>query len=323
MKLFTSGLLLASIANASSEALNSTIVGCVEVGCPPSSSVKAEDNCTVTDNSYSYIGLTSLDTAHDNLKGLTWTKAVKAIDSGGKSITFKSSFLLGTPPNLDLSNTTACSLFFHGISPSLSFHNNTPDLELAQGTCSDALGADCAKSLLDQARGFLDRSRDNITSSEELCSALRENLTKNMTEACWPVSKFPWSDVDAIALTGGGSPKPIKSEENSTSTCWPVLPKQNELTHVSDYTLPTSSQGTEAGRGLFYITPILTLFHSKEGLTVTRWGSPRPSTTLRGQPTLPTTVVITSLRRVGSRRPRRACTRANTKRRPPRTPKMN
>ncbi|KAI0388224.1 hypothetical protein F5Y17DRAFT_254305 [Xylariaceae sp. FL0594] len=116
----------------------------------------------------------------------------------------------------------------------------------------------------------------------------------------------------------------VRLWDAATSAPQQMLMLRHALEHLS---FSRNGEYLETDRGLLGAglkSDALSTSEAQKLLTpyVTRWGSPRPSTTLRGQPTLPTTVVITSLRRVGSRRPRRACTRANTKRRPPRTPKM-
>lgn len=45
----------------------------------------------------------------------------------------------------------------------------------------------------------------------------------------------------ALALTGSGAPEPITSQQNASSTCWPVTAKQDDLTLVTDYLVPVST----------------------------------------------------------------------------------
>lgn len=87
-----------------------------------------------------------------------------------------------------------------------------------------------------------------------------------------------------IALTGEDAPQPISQQQNSSSTCWPVIPKQDDLTLVSQYNYTVSSihhrspnlsslkcrltieQGdttfNDLEKASWAITPILTVFYS-------------------------------------------------------------
>ncbi|KAJ8109147.1 hypothetical protein ONZ43_g6216 [Nemania bipapillata] len=236
MKLISTTLsILASATVVCSQDLNSTIVGCIEVGCPPSSADTANDNCTVADDSFTYIGLTRLPTTQDSLKSVSWTKGFDIIDSPNNNRSFQSSFYLGTPPDLNLSNTGACSVFFHGVSTSLVFGGTGLNNETSQGTCADAMGSACVNALVDHAKNFFKGSETSNTSAADLCSALQDDLHKNMDSACQMVSQGVWTNLSSTALTGNNSPQPISGKENTTSTCWPVLPKQNQLTHVADH----------------------------------------------------------------------------------------
>ncbi|KAI0873664.1 hypothetical protein GGS24DRAFT_517374 [Hypoxylon argillaceum] len=254
MRLIFASLMLASLASVRSQDLNSTIVGCVEVGCPASTVSKTDDNCTVAGGSYSYVGLARVPTTQENLKGLSWTKGSGA----ALNQSFQTSFFLGTPPNLNLSNTGACSVFLHGVSKTLLFGG---DSETSQGTCADAMGSACVDALLDRARSVFKGSNTNSTSSADLCSALQDDLEKNMDNACQSKSQGSWTNLTSTALTGNGSPQPISAKDNSTSTCWPVLPKQYELTHVTDHTVATSIYLQDIKAALFAITPVLTVFY--------------------------------------------------------------
>lgn len=37
-----------------------------------------------------------------------------------------------------------------------------------------------------------------------------------------------------IAISGPGAPRPLTDEGNSTTTCWPVVPKEHDLTLIED-----------------------------------------------------------------------------------------
>lgn len=88
----------------------------------------------------------------------------------------------------------------------------------------------------------------------------------------------------STALSGTGAPTPISTQQNSTSTCWPALPKADDLTLVdsSNSTVrilgtpwpgarnrrPFSQGNFEAAaivKKFFSITPILTVFFPGDG----------------------------------------------------------
>jgi hypothetical protein len=86
------------------------------------------------------------------------------------------------------------------------------------------------------------------------------------------------------ALSGEGSPQPISGQQNSTSDCWPILPKSDDLTFVASTNTtvspsqspPHSSQqglthfqgnydGSAVVKNFFSVTPILTVFFPGNG----------------------------------------------------------
>ncbi|KAI0392433.1 hypothetical protein F5Y17DRAFT_359088 [Xylariaceae sp. FL0594] len=265
MKHFSSISLTLAAAAATcvcAQDLNQTIVGCIEVGCPPSSTDTVNDDCRVADSSFPSVGLTRIPTKNKDLDGkLSWTKGFNVTDrgaAGGQE--FHSSFYFGTAPDLDLSGTGACAVFLHGVEPSLSFDKVDKNLESAQGTCADAMGNDCVTALIDRAKKLVDGFGSNPPSSEEACARLQDDLDKNMDHACLSLTKGSWTDLTTAVLTGEGAPAAITGDKNASSTCWPVLPKQNQLALVSDQKTNGSDQEDVIQKATYAITPILTLF---------------------------------------------------------------
>lgn len=256
MKYLSIGLALL-LAHARAQELNQTIVGCVELGCPASSSNTVDDDCTVGNSSFTYVGLTPIPTENKDLKGkVSWTKGFSVIDNGFGGTAFDSAFYFGTSLELDLEDTGACAVLFHGIESGLSFDRINANRETAQGTCSDAMGSACVTALVDRAKKLLDSFEDGVPSSAEACAKLQDDLEKNLDDACQPLTKGPWTDLASIGkppteclfnscvltrlaqtieLSGSNAPQPISGDKNSSSTCWPVLPKENQLTLASDY----------------------------------------------------------------------------------------
>ena len=115
-----------------------------------------------------------------------------------------SSYYLSTPPDFDLARpitgnrttgrTGVCAIFFHGVSAGLSFGGDGGD-EPAEGTCGDALGAECVAALENRAWNF---DLDSRASPQEQCDALRENLADNVDEACRDVSGDSWEGLRAF-----------------------------------------------------------------------------------------------------------------------------
>ncbi|RYP34248.1 hypothetical protein DL767_004371 [Monosporascus sp. MG133] len=233
-----------------------TIYGCVDVGCPASTQDSANDNCTVAGRSFPYVGITRIPTSSEALTGLTWSKGFNI--TGDNESVFGSSYYLGSPPDLDLSNTGACAIFFHGASRSISFEPDTPNDEIDQGTCNDAIGSACVDALTARARNL---DIGDGASSEEVCARLRDDLEENMDDACAAITGGPWSNQIAVALTGNGAPEPITSQQNASSNCWPVTEKQNDLTLVSDYRIQGDGSIDDVYNAQWAITPILTLFY--------------------------------------------------------------
>jgi hypothetical protein len=196
MKPSTTSLVLASVAAVHSQDFNSTIVGCVGLDCPPSSADAANDNCTVASDSFTLVGLTRIPTTQEPLKGVSWTNAFKIFDDQNGNRTFQSSFYLGTPPDLKLSSTGACSVFLHGVSTSLSFGGADGKNETAQGPCSDAMGSSCVNALLDRARALF-KAQESETDRNDLCALLQDDMDKNMDDACKGITGGSWGKLSS------------------------------------------------------------------------------------------------------------------------------
>lgn len=64
----------------------------------------------------------------------------------------------------------------------------------------------------------------------------------------------------AADLTGSKAPKPFTDAENSTSNCYPTLPKSNSLTRVVSFNTTGTTHPASLIKHLYSIVPILTLF---------------------------------------------------------------
>ncbi|KAI1378583.1 hypothetical protein F4677DRAFT_411307 [Hypoxylon crocopeplum] len=251
---------LAAAAAVQAQDLNQTIVGCVEVDCPAAAD-NVNDNCTVADTgSFPFIGLTRVPTSNTALAGLSWVKGFSIIDSS-EGRNFHSSYYLGTPPALSLNSSTGgCAVFLHGAEGELHFGGQNDTTDTAQGTCASAMGNSCVDALVSRARSLVEGyTRDsNRPSISDACAQLQSDLEDSMDDACLPISRGSWSNFTGVALTGDGAPL---AHSQDSSPCWPITPKEDELTLVSEYDIAGSQLVSDAEDAQWAITPILTVFY--------------------------------------------------------------
>jgi hypothetical protein len=111
-----------------------------------------------------------------------------------------------------------------------------------------------------------------------------------MSRASWKLN--PWnvkrqfSDF-TLVLSGPGAAEIITAEENSTSNCWPIMPKEDNLALVSSTSTPVRPypptdylifanifqgdfQVSTIEKNFDVITPILTLFFPADGDLITK-----------------------------------------------------
>ncbi|KAI1103607.1 hypothetical protein F4804DRAFT_309684 [Jackrogersella minutella] len=245
--------------------LDQTIVGCAELDCPASSADTANDNCTIADTgSFPNVGLTRVPSSDAALAGLSWVKGFNVTDPPTGNRTFHSSFYLGAPSSLALNASTgACAVFLHGAAAwSLAFGVNGTG-ETAQGTCSEAMGSTCVDAIVARAKELVGdyTDSDDVTSTVDACAKLQSDLLDSTLDACTPISKGSWTNFTSVALTGDGAPTAISQEQNSSSACWPITPKEDSLTLVTEYTVEGNDFVADAEEAQWTITPILTVFY--------------------------------------------------------------
>ncbi|KAI5864851.1 hypothetical protein GGS23DRAFT_619541 [Durotheca rogersii] len=265
-KAVAAAVVLASASAAQAQDLRQTIVGCADLECPAANTqVATTDNCTVADvGSYPLIGLTRVPTSASALQGLSWTQGFSiADDDAGRH--FRRAYFLGEPPELDVAGSTdtgGCAILVHGLSEGLAFGPDGPS-EAGQGTCADALGAECVSAILDRARavaaGFTGDGRPADTFTG--CARIRRDLANNTIDACLPAVRGLLTDMDAVALTGSDAEQRISPEKQSASSCWPITPKEDRLTLVAEFERVGTNQVQDTQSAAWAITPILTVFY--------------------------------------------------------------
>ncbi|KAF7556977.1 hypothetical protein G7Z17_g1049 [Cylindrodendrum hubeiense] len=232
---------LALLANA--EDLDETIVGCEAVGCPMDDS---EPHCTLTNYTYEDIGLARIPDVPDSLENFSILKGLYT--SGAGADLFTSIFYLGTPQDVSLDGVSGCAVLF--LDP--------PQDTFEQGgahTCSEVISQDCIDAIQDRAAKIAEGD------SDDLCKAIQEDLEDNDIDECkdFTGAGKGVGRVFSRSLSTLGN---IEGTRNSTSDCWPILPKSANLAELFgeyfDYDggLNASTSDFERNR----VSPVLTVF---------------------------------------------------------------
>ena len=188
-------LLAAAAGGAAAQDSDPTILGFADLGGPAAED-GGDEECTVADRSFSSVGAAEVPTEQREYEGLAWTKALEVSGEDDDRVV-TSSYYLSTPPDLDLGggNRGVCAIFFHGASESLSFSRDGADDGETEGTCSQALGTECAGALANRAWSL---DIDVRASPQEQCDRLRDELADTMDDACREVSGGSWDDLTAV-----------------------------------------------------------------------------------------------------------------------------
>ncbi|RDL39947.1 uncharacterized protein BP5553_04287 [Venustampulla echinocandica] len=221
-----------------SQSLSSTIVGCIDVDCPTGPGSITTVQCTVVDKTFHTIRLAPIE-----LLPRTTT--------------------LETPPDTNLTGTGACAVFFGKVSDRASFSGSSRVIEESEGTCQEAIGTDCVNALVKRATNVDVKGLGNV----EACSKLETAFKENLDDACKSIATD--SKWKGLSVKGNGAAKPITTAQNSTSNCWPIVPKQYDLALVNSADTPGDFTSTSVYNNLFGITPILTLFYPGNGSLIT------------------------------------------------------
>lgn len=156
-----------------------TIVGCADVQCPTKSgSTSAE--CKLVDKTFTAVGLANIPVSEDSLKGLSWVEGVAVTNSSDETRSFDKSFYLGTPPQLNLTGTGACALFFSQVSDRVYFGKEDEDQSTTQGTCNQAMTEKCVSALIARAEAL---DLEGL-SSKEACAKLETAFQDNIDSEC-------------------------------------------------------------------------------------------------------------------------------------------
>ncbi|KAK4162935.1 hypothetical protein QBC43DRAFT_214040 [Cladorrhinum sp. PSN259] len=177
------------------------ILSCADVECPLVEGSNSA-TCTVADNTFNAVGVADLSTDQN--------------------------FYLGHPVDFNLGNTSACAVFFSRVSERVRFGDGTQTPQLTKGTCQQALGESCVSALVKRANEV---DLNGVTGTEAICEKLQSEFADNLDSECASfATSNQWAGITARALSGSTAPKPITNDVgNSSSNCWPTLPKSNDL----------------------------------------------------------------------------------------------
>lgn len=265
IKFVAAGTLLLHASSVLAIDLGGPIVGCTAVDCPSASNSTSAD-CRVADRKSTVIGLANFHTSLGK-DDFTWSEGVTTYDNVDPQVEhdriYEKNFYLGLPLSFDLTtNATgsgygACALFFTKVTDRVKFGGN--DSTTSVGTCNDALSADCVNALLKQATEA--SGSFNKSSTADACKRLQSAFSDNLAPQCPQFATGDnWQGLEVKDLTGSDASKPLTDAENSTSNCYPTLPKSNSLTHVAAFNTSGTSVADSVVANLFSITPILTVF---------------------------------------------------------------
>ncbi|KAM0415645.1 hypothetical protein ACHAPT_013417 [Fusarium lateritium] len=245
----TYSLLFSSlVVLAQAQDLGQTIVGCETVSCPMDN---FDPHCTVSNITFENIGLTRIPDVPKSLDNFSIVKGVN-ITSASANI-FTSVYYLGTPEDVSLDEVHGCAVILHD-SPQKEFTLN------GTHTCAEVISQRCIDALQDRA------SKVAEGNSKELCKALKEDLEDADIDACEHLTGGG-KGIGKISVKDLSGLENIEGSRNSSSDCWPILPKSANLAEifieVNDFEggLNESTAYPELHR----ITPLLTLFVKGKG----------------------------------------------------------
>lgn len=153
--------------------LDGPILSCADVKCPSGPNNSGVD-CRITNNTYHVVGVSEIPNTSDALDGLTWVQAGAVRDTDRRH--FIKDFYLGTDPQLDISTTGACALFFTNVSSIVEFKRAGVPKDVSQGTCAEAMSEQCVDRMLERARAASVQGISTAAACEKLKTAFVEDL---------------------------------------------------------------------------------------------------------------------------------------------------
>ncbi|KAF7556136.1 hypothetical protein G7Z17_g1654 [Cylindrodendrum hubeiense] len=194
---------------------------------------------------------------------LSWVQGV-GIPELTSRLDYNKTFYLGTPVDLVIGDVGACALFFTNTTSMVEF--NGTNAGETQGTCQEAMSESCVAAMNERAESI---DYDGLT-IDEACTKLKEEFDDNLDSECKSfASSSKWEDVTVKALSGP-SENPITEKTNGSTTCWPILPKSDNLNIVATFATFGNTSARSIVDQLYDITPVLTVFFPGNGTLITK-----------------------------------------------------
>lgn len=215
---------------------DSDLVGCKAVSCPIEGT---EDRCTVAEDTFLGIGTAPIPDVPSSLEGLSLVKGVNRTDGDE----FRSVYYLGTPPDIDINDLAGCAVIFNDP-PAKTFQypkelagpkddngetHNVTDTAAANGACSEVIDQACIDRLTEQARSIVNDA------DGDSCAQLEDELNSSSFDEC-SSSWLGSSTLGNLTVTLLANLQTISGSQNSSSDCWPVVSKSDNLTEIAGIT---------------------------------------------------------------------------------------
>lgn len=132
--------------------------------------------------------------------------------------------------------------------------------------CQEFLNDDCVTTLTTKLSSLAEE-HDIGSLDSNVCSkvgkALETYITSGDAETCKSLKED--AIFRSVTLTGPDAAEPLTKKQNSTSNCYPTLPKTNDLTREFSFNISSSYFVNETAPAILGETPLLTMFWSKDG----------------------------------------------------------
>lgn len=244
---------------------SSQVYGCEDVDCPNVRTSTTDSSCHVGEDDLGAVGIA---TYHSGLldTSLTWTLGI-GVSNDSDDYTVERSFYLGTDPDFSPDDfTQGWALFL------LENDGRGNHTLFAPHHLGDWNGTNCQQDG-GLSSGCLSNLNNAITTTilssetEDIStSALSADLNSNDFSSCRLESADISSNASLVIhvapLTGSSAFKPLSGDRNSSSDCWPTLPKSNSLTDVFSFDIDARNidEVDIASAGL---TPLITVWTRK------------------------------------------------------------
>jgi hypothetical protein len=213
-----------------------TLQGCAAINCPNRYENMLSPTCQVSTTDMSLIGILSTTSTLLNTN-LTWTIGDSGLQSTitGNQRTVTRSFYLGTPAAVNLRSAVevkGCAIFvIDSERGAYQVYEQGASQYVNTASCAGSMGQTCVDDLTSKVEGLARSTSDNNTNL--FCDSIANGLQHSPPSNCYILTQQPL--IHAIPLTGSSAPHPITETQNSTSNCWPTLPKTNDLAKVFEY----------------------------------------------------------------------------------------